>query len=81
MNEKREFKKNLIFTMYKDRSVSLALIRSLVDNDYDLAKEIYTDILNYQIDIYGEQLYDRTYLKDMKNYKSFCSTYDVEKKM
>ena len=54
MNEKREFKKSLIFTMYKDRSVSLALIRSLVDNDYDLAKEIYTDILNY----HNYQLYN-----------------------
>ena len=77
---KNEFLKALIYTMYKDNAVTLAFIRSLVNDNYDLAKDIFNEIINYQIDLYGEQLRDDLLLKRYKKYRSYIRTYEVELK-
>lgn len=77
---KDEFLEALIYTMYKDNAVTLAFIRSLVNDNYDLAKDIFNEIINYQINLYGEQLRDDSLLKSYKKYRSYIRTYEVELK-
>lgn len=65
--DKEYFKYNLLFCLLKDKSVNPSVIRYYFGGSYELAYQLYIDIVDYQIKTYGEQLSNnRAYLKKLK---------------
>ena len=53
-------KNKIIFNMFKDVPVDVGVFKGIVKGRYKMDNyyEIYVDIVNYQIDKYGIQLYE-----------------------
>ena len=52
--------KKLVFNIFKDSALDIDIFRSIIKEKYNIENyyEIYVDIINYQIEKYGCQLYD-----------------------